>query len=121
MSARQRFGVEVSVAELLARGKEAVWGGFFEAAFELLSRLIVAGVEHEMDEFVGARWHERGRRAGSPARPEASSASGRRTHGARAEQRGHELFRLHSFISFGGLWVATPHLNRRTHGEIRVR
>jgi len=25
----------------------------------VLSRLIVSGVEHEMDEFVGARWHER--------------------------------------------------------------
>jgi transposase-like protein len=69
VSAKQRFGVEVSIAELLAQGKEAVWGGFFEAAFEVLSRLIVAGVEHEMDEFVGARWHER-------------QAAGRRTYRA---------------------------------------
>lgn len=69
MSARQRFGVEVSVAQLLAQGKEAVWSGFFDAAFEVLSRLIVAGVEHEMDEFVGARWHER-------------QAAGRRTYRA---------------------------------------
>ena len=74
MSTRQRFDVEVSIAELLAQGKEAVWSGVFDAVFEVLSRLIVAGVEHEMDEFVGARWHER-------------AAAGRRTYRAGYRRR----------------------------------
>jgi len=40
----------------------------------VLSRLIVSGVEHEMDAFVGARWHER-------------AAAGRRTYRAGYRRR----------------------------------
>ena len=40
----------------------------------MLSRLIVSGVEHEMDAFVGARWYER-------------AAAGRRTYRAGYRRR----------------------------------
>ena len=59
MSARTCFDVAVSIPALLAQGKGAAWAGLFDVVFDLLGRLIVAGVEHEMDAFVGARWHER--------------------------------------------------------------
>lgn len=74
MSARQRFEVQVSIADLLAEGKEAIWSGFFDVVFGLLARLVVAGVEEEMDAFVGARWHER-------------AAGGRRTYRAGRRRR----------------------------------
>jgi putative transposase len=74
VSARTRFGVEVSIPDLLGQGKGAAWEGLFGAVFDLLRRLIVAGVEHEMDAFVGARWHER-------------EAAGRRTYRAGYRRR----------------------------------
>ena len=59
MSTKQRFGVEVSIPELLAKGKQEAWAAIFAAVYQVLGRLIVAGVEHEMDKFVGARCDER--------------------------------------------------------------
>jgi transposase-like protein len=68
--AKQRCcGVEVSIPDVVAQAKGAIWSDLFAAVFGVLSRLIESCLEQEMDEFVGARWHERG-------------AAGRRTYRA---------------------------------------
>jgi putative transposase len=59
VSVKVTFDVKASIAECVAEGKEDFWAAAFRESRELLTRLIEAGLEAEMETFVGAGWHER--------------------------------------------------------------
>jgi transposase-like protein len=59
VSAKQVLEVESSIAECVAEAKNDFWSAALEHSYDELKRMIEAGLEAEMTEFVGAAWHER--------------------------------------------------------------
>ena len=57
-----RVELSVSVVQLAGEANSEFWGSVKAAVRERIGRLIVAVLNVEMDEFIGARWHERGSR-----------------------------------------------------------
>lgn len=59
MEEYKTFEVKVSIPQLAAQKQEDFWRSVKESTFGLLARVVEATVDQEVEEFVGARWHER--------------------------------------------------------------
>jgi len=59
MSERQMIGVPVSVSDWLGDGPERFWEAARDDMSAWLVEAIGAALEHEVEQFVGAGWHER--------------------------------------------------------------
>ena len=58
-STRQMIGVPVSIADCLGNGAESFWKTTRQHMSAWLVKTIQAVLEHEVEAYVGAQWHQR--------------------------------------------------------------
>ena len=63
IATRQMIGVPASIADWLGGGAEGFWEAADGCLSDWLTQAIGAALEHEIQQFVGAAWHERAPRA----------------------------------------------------------
>ena len=56
---RQMIGVPASIADWMHGGAERFWEAADGCLSDWLTQAIGAALEHEVEQFVGAGWHER--------------------------------------------------------------
>jgi putative transposase len=59
VAVKKQVGAEVNIAELAGDAKEEFWDAAMKLVFDMLTDLIRDVVDYELEEFIGAGWHER--------------------------------------------------------------